>query len=84
MTKFELEYRKFKLDPHIHQLSTIFQFTIEEVLETLEVADLDMKTTHYSTMIEPIFNRNFGNEFHKHNGTKHHQNLHKNTGNQNQ
>ena len=54
------------------------------MFETPETADVEMSAENYSTMIEPIFNRNFGNEFHNHNGTKHHQNLHKNTGNQNQ
>ena len=41
-TTFELDHRKIEYTPKIHQLSTIFQYTIGEVFETLETADLDM------------------------------------------
>ena len=47
--------------PQRHQLSTIFQFTIEDVFENLETADVDMSTAH--PMIETIVNRNFGKHF---------------------
>ena len=42
MTKFEPDYRKFKQLPQRHQLTTTFQFTIEEAFETLEITDIDM------------------------------------------
>ena len=41
-TTFELDYRNAERLPQIHQLYTIPQYTIDEVLETLETADLDM------------------------------------------
>ena len=47
MTIFELYYRKFERLPQRHQLSTIFNYTIEEVFETLETVDVDMSTAHY-------------------------------------
>ena len=59
MTLFDLYYRKFEHLPQRHQLSTTFQFKIEEVFETIEIEDVDIKTDH--SMIEPIVNRNFGN-----------------------
>ena len=38
-----------------------------------------MVEAHYSTTIETIANRNFGNNFHKQNGPKHNENSHKHT-----
>ena len=51
MTTFELEYRKFAWNPQRHKLSNTFQFTIEEVFESLETSDVYMKTSNYSTII---------------------------------
>ena len=61
MTQFELNDRKFECLPQSHQLSTTCTPTIEEVFETLETANIDMKSSH--SMIEPIANQNFGNTF---------------------
>ena len=63
MNKFELEYRSFELKTQRHQLSNTFQFTIEEVSETLETAYFETIAAHYSTMIKPIVNRKFVNNF---------------------
>ena len=68
---FKLEYRSFECKPQRNQLSNTFQFTIEEVFETLETADVYTKTAHYSTLIRTIANRSFGNTFHHHNGLNH-------------
>ena len=46
MITFELEYRKFELNPQRHQLSTTFQLTIEEVFGTLEIEDVYTTTAH--------------------------------------
>ena len=65
---FKLEYIPFECKPQRNQLSNTFQFTIEEVFETLETADVYMTPAHYSTLIKSIVNRSFGNTFHHHNG----------------
>ena len=44
---------------------------MEEVFETLKTADADMKTVRSSNIIEPNFNRNFGNSFHHQNNPNH-------------
>ena len=68
MTTIKLEYGKFERKPSRHQLSNTFQFTIEEVFKTPETSDVEMTAANYSTMIELIVNRNFGNNFHPPNG----------------
>ena len=75
----ELENRQFEYKPQRHQISNTFQFTIEEIFKTLETADLYITTANYSTLIETIVNRNFGNTFHFNNGKNWHQYLHKHT-----
>ena len=80
MTTFELDYIKSESLPQRHQLSTIFNSTIEEVFETLEAEDVDMSTVHY--MIETIVNRDFGNQFQHHNGPNQRQQIHKSTSRQ--
>ena len=42
LTTIKLDYIKFERLPQIQQLSTTIQYTIEEVFETLETADIDM------------------------------------------
>ena len=79
MTKFELEYRKFERNTQSHQLSTTFHFTIEEFFETLETEDVDMTKDLSSTMIDPIANKNFGNNFHQCNVPNQCQHTHKST-----
>ena len=49
---FQLEYINFERKPQRNQFSTTFQFTIQEVFETLETANVDTKTANSSTMIE--------------------------------
>ena len=44
MNPFELYFRKFEGLTQRNQLSTILNLTTEEVFETLEKADIDMKT----------------------------------------
>ena len=61
MTPFELDYIKFERLPQIHQLSTTFTPTIEEVFETLDISDIGMTSPH--SIIKPIVNKNFGNKF---------------------
>ena len=61
MTPFELDYIKFERLPQIHQLSTTFTSTIEEVFETLDTAYINMISLN--SMIEPIVNHIFGNTF---------------------
>ena len=78
LNNFELEYRKFEHNSQRRQISTTFKFTIEGVFETLETADVDMSTYYY--MIDPIFNRKFGNTFHHQNGKNQRQHAPKNTG----
>ena len=56
-TNCKLDYRKFNCKPQRHQLSTIFQSSIEEVFEALEKVDVDMSTAH--SIIKPIFNQFF-------------------------
>ena len=80
MTNFELDYGNFQCLPQIHQLSTIFHSAIEELFETLETADVDMSTAYF--IIELIFNWNFGNKLHYHNGTNQRQHIRKNTSQQ--
>ena len=80
MTTFELDYRKFELLPQGHQLSTIFNSTIEEVIETLNTSGVEMSTDHY--MIKTIINSNFGIAFHHQNGPNQSQHIHKNTSEQ--
>ena len=71
MTKFELEYGSYEHNTQRHQLSNTFQFKIEGVSETPETADVDIKASYYSTMIKPIVNRKFGNNFHHQYGPHH-------------
>ena len=75
MTTIEIYYRKFEHLPQKHQLSTIFNSTIEEVFETLETADIDMSTDH--SMIEPTVNRYFVNTLHHQNGPNQCQHIHR-------
>ena len=70
MTSFDIEFRRFERHPKGDQLSIIFTPSIELIFETLETADIDMNPYH--SMIETIFNRNLGNEFHHQNGTNQH------------
>ena len=42
MTTFELQYRNFEQISQRHQLSTTFQYKIEEVFETIKTEDVDM------------------------------------------
>ena len=79
MTSFELDYMKFEYKPQRHKPNNKFLFTTKEVFETLKAADVDTTTTLSSNMIEPIFNRNFGNTFHHHNGPNHCQRANKHT-----
>ena len=53
---------------------------MEEVFKTLEKPDVDVETTRSLNMIETIFNRNFGNIFHRNNGPNQFQHVHKRTG----
>ena len=80
MNTFELEYIKFEQNPQRCQISTNFHLTIEEVFDTLETADVDMSESH--SMIDPIFNRNFGNTFRHRNGPNQRHHVHKYTGQQ--
>ena len=80
MTLFELDYIIFENKPERHQLKNTFPLTIEEVFETLEIADVEMTTTRSSKIIEPIFNRNCFNTFYHHYGPNQHQHVHKHTG----
>ena len=80
MTTFELKYSKFERKPLKHQPSDNFQLKTERVFETLETEDSDMEAAHSSTMIEPIYNRNFGNNFHHQNATNQRQHVHTYTG----
>ena len=80
MNTFELDCIKFEILTKRHQLSTIFQSTIEEVFETLEKENLDLSTSH--SIIEPIVNQDYGNTFHHQNGPNHLQPIHKNTSRQ--
>ena len=41
---------------------------MEQVFETLEIADIGITNTSAPTMVETIFNRNFVNTFHHQNG----------------
>ena len=75
MTTFEIEYRKFEWLPQRDQLTTTFQFTTEEVFETLEKDHVEISTSH--SMIEPIVNWNFINTSHHQNGKNQHQHFHK-------
>ena len=77
MTTFELDYRKFDQLTQRHQLSTTFQFIIEEIFETLDTSVVDMPTAH--SMIDPIANINSVNTFHHQNGPNQRQRVHKNT-----
>ena len=82
MTTFELEYRKFERKSQEHKLSNKFQFTTEEVFETLDIVYINARTAHYSTIIEPIVNKNYGNTFHHQNIPNQLQHIHKHTGQQ--
>ena len=77
MTNFELNYKKIERLPQRHQLSTIFKYTIGEVLETIETEDVDTSTSR--SIIEPILNHNFDNTFQHQNGPNQRQHIHKNT-----
>ena len=68
--------------PQRHQLPTTFQFTIEEVFETIEALDLDMTIEHSSIAIDTIVNIKFSNTFHHYNGPTQHQLIHEHTGQQ--
>ena len=76
MNTFEIYYRKFQRLSQTHQLSTTFHFTIEEVFETLDTANIEISTTN--SIVDPILNRNFGNTFHHQNGINQCQQFHKN------
>ena len=54
MTPFEIDYRSFEHLPQIQKLSITFTPTIEEVIETLYTAYIDMNLSH--SMIEQIVN----------------------------
>ena len=69
MTTFEIKYRNFECNIQIHQPFDKFQFTIEEVSETLETSFVDTTTEYYSTMIKLIVNRKFVNTFNHQYGT---------------
>ena len=75
MTILEIDYGKFECIPQRHQLPTLFNSKIEEVFENIETKDEDMSKFH--SMIKPIFNRNFGNTFHHHNGPNQRQHINK-------
>ena len=66
MTTFELDYRNFECLTQRHQLSTIFNSTIEEFFETLVTEYVDMLTAH--SMVEPIIRQNYGNKAYQQNG----------------
>ena len=80
MTILEQEDRKYEENRQWYHPSTKFHFTIEEVFETLDTADVEMSAAHF--MIEPIVNRNICNTFHQHNRPDQPQQLHKTTGQQ--
>ena len=80
MTPYELRYKKLEYIPQIHQLSTTFISTIEEVFENLDTVEIGM--TSSNSIIEPIVNSNFGNKFQHQNGKNQHQHIHKNTSKQ--
>ena len=80
MTTFELNYRNFEFLTQRHQISTIFNFTVEEVFKTLETAYVDMSTAH--SMIELIVKQDFSNTLHHQNGPNQRQHIHKNTSHQ--
>ena len=61
MTILEQEDRKYEENQQWYHPSTKFHFTIEEVFETLDTADVEMSAAHF--MIEPIVNRNICNTF---------------------
>ena len=42
MNRYKIKYRKFEQIQQRNQLTTTLHFTIEEVFETLEIADVDM------------------------------------------
>ena len=77
MTTFELGYINFECLSQSQKLYTTFTSKIEEVFETLETSDIDIKSPH--SMIEPIVNHNFLNTFQHHNGKNQHQQTHNNT-----
>ena len=79
MTKFELEHIYYEQNQKIHQLTTIFHFTIIWVFETLETADVVISTANYPTMIGPIVNINFFNTFRHQNVPNQCQQFHKHT-----
>ena len=64
MNSFQLEHIKFNRKPQRNQTSNKLTFSMEEVFETPETEDVDMKTTCFTKMIELIANENFGNTFH--------------------
>ena len=57
---------KFERPPQSHQLSTTFNSTIEEIIETPETAEIYM--TSSNSIIEPIVHNNFVNTFQHKNG----------------
>ena len=77
MNKFEMEYKTFKWLPQKYQLTNTFHFTIEEVFETLETADVDISKAH--SIIDPIVNIDLVNSFQHQIGPNQCQRIHKNT-----
>ena len=69
MNPFELYYRMFEPHTQRQQLSLTFTPKIEEIFETLETADIYTTPSH--SIIETIFNRNFGNRFQHQNVPNH-------------
>ena len=80
MTSFDIDFRRFELNPQIDQLSIIFTPSIELICETLETAEIDTNSSH--SMIEPIVNRKFGNTSHHQNGPNQRQHTNKNASQQ--
>ena len=64
---FGIDFRRFESQPQSNQLSITFTPSIEIIFETLETVDFDKNLSH--SIIETIFNRNFRNTFHHHNGS---------------
>ena len=77
MTAFDLDFRMCGRLPQRHRLFTILHSTIEAIFENIEESDVDILTA--LSIIEPIFNHNIGNTFHRHNGPNQRQHIYKNT-----
>ena len=76
MTSFEIYFTQFERLPKSDQLKHTFDQSIENILETLETADIGINP--YQSTIGHIVNRNFGNTFHYHNGPNQRQRTNKN------